>query len=184
MKKLIFLLPVFLLLVGFPSEAQTQSKKLTKAERKALAIAKSDAEYQRISDLVAQRQFVLEAGFISNQYGYRAPVNSMINFIKVDSSDAVIQVGSDFGVGYNGLGGITLNGRITKWKVSANPTKRLLTVSMNVMTNVGTYFVTFYAGSSERAEASVSGMQGGKLYYSGRLYAPGESRIFKGTPAM
>ena len=138
-------------------------------------------EFLNTSQMIENRQFVLEADYLSNAWGYRVIVPSTLNFIRVDSTKAVIQVGSNNGIGYNGVGGITTEGQISNWKVYKNDKRKNFTVSMTVMTPIGIYDVVMFVGADGNSTATISGLQPGKLIYDGQLVTPQETRVFKGT---
>src|SRR6056297_1996752 len=113
MKKLIIISIVFSL--GLSSVMMGQNNKETREEKKKEKVEKYERLFQNTKNILESKEFVLEAHYLGNKYGQRIPVSSTINFIMVDSSEAVLQIGNTTGVGYNGLGGITTDGRITAW---------------------------------------------------------------------
>ncbi|HZY25079.1 MAG TPA: DUF4251 domain-containing protein, partial [Bacteroidales bacterium] len=109
------LVGIGLLLISL--QASSQDNKPSKEERKA---AKRDQDYynfQVVDTMVQNRSFVLEADYLENQYGIKRPVNSLINFIKLDSLKAVLQTGSSQALGSNGVGGATAEGSISGLKI-------------------------------------------------------------------
>jgi hypothetical protein len=133
--------------------------------------------------MIENRNFVLEANYLGNQRGNRIVVNSTFNFIRVDSIKAVIQVGSDTRLGYNGVGGITTEGEITGWKLDKNFKKKSFYLSMSVITNLGIYDIRMDVDASGNATAYLSGLQRGQLIYEGNLVPIEESRVYKGHPS-
>lgn len=176
MKKILILLVSFIFSVGL--SAHNNSGPINRQETKNDTTV-SD-EFSNTSQMIKNRQFVLEADYLSNARGYRIIVPSTLNFIRVDSTRAVIQVGSNNGIGYNGVGGITAEGQISNWKVYKNDKKKNFTVSMTVMTPIGIYDIVMYVGADGNSSATISGMHPGKLIYDGQLVAPDETRVFKG----
>jgi len=87
-------------------------------ESKAEKAARIESEYTATEKLIDSAAFVLTADFLSNQYGYRRIVEPLLNYIEVDSSQAIIQTGNSFGIGYNGVGGLTISGKINTWNVN------------------------------------------------------------------
>ncbi len=179
MKAIIKILTVLIIAGGFSASVYAgnlQDREAKKEARKA-AIEK---EYQQTARLLENRNFVLEADYLANRYGNRVPVTSNLNFIKVDSSEAVIQIGSPTGLGYNGVGGVTAEGRIGKWEVTQNPKKKSFQVYMNVMTPLGSYDIHFFIGANGYAQATLGGVTAGKLTYSGYVVPTESSRIYQG----
>src|SRR5664280_2216065 len=102
----------------------SQDVKLSRKEQKE---AKRDREFfnfQALDTLLKTKNFVLAADFLDNQYGNRTPVMSDINFIKVDSPDAVLQTGSMNNFGMNGIGGATAEGSIRGCLLYTSPSPR------------------------------------------------------------
>ncbi len=178
MKRIGILLIVMLFSAGIfaLNNNNSDAKNQSKAEKEAALMQ----QYNQLVDLIESRDYVLEADFLSNQYGTRVLVNSTINFIKVDDGKAVIQVGSDWGVGPNGVGGVTAEGQISRYEVKANDKKKSVSVSMNVMTNLGVYDVHMSVSAGGNSFATVSGLRRGKLNYFGDLIALESSRVFEG----
>lgn len=158
--------------------AQT-SHDTTKLNRKEKREAESKRLYQANKQMLVNRSFVVETDFLQNRYGVRVPVNSTINFVMVDAGEAVIQIGSNTGMGYNGVGGITAKGRITKWELEENEKKKVFDLSMHVLTSIGMYDVTMTIGNFG-ATARISGIRPGNLTFSGDMVALEESIVYEG----
>lgn len=168
---------VFLFFVGGLSAQERNKNKETKSE-KAVRI---ESEYRAMARLIDDKQFILEADYRSNQYGSRMPVSSMINFVRIDSAMAVIQTGSNYRVGVNGVGGVTAEGQISKWKVVKDNKRKSFVISMNISTTLGFYDIFINVSSSGNATATISGTTSGKLIYNGRLLALPASRVYQGS---
>ena len=165
-----------LLFAGGLSAQESTKQKLTKDQKDA----RIESEYQVMTRIINSKQFILEADFRSNQDGSRVPVASTLNFIKIDSAIAVIQTGNNFRVGYNGIGGITAEGRISKWEVMKNNKRKSFVISMNISTSLGFYDVFISVSASGNATATISGTTAGKLIYNGRILPLFESKSFQG----
>ena len=82
-------------------------------------VEKRQAAIDTLSWLQAQSalkdsSFVVEADAVTFKYGTRVQVNSTTNFVSLDGDRAVIQVSPSYAYsGLNGVGGITVEGRIT-----------------------------------------------------------------------
>lgn len=156
----------------------TTNKTLSKADLKKIELEK---DYDSTLQLLADRNFVLEANFLSNLYGRRIYVNSNLNFIRVDSSYAVIQIGSNNGIGFNGVGGVTAEGNITRWKLITNEKNKTFYLSISVMTSIGIYDIDMNINADGSAVANLTGLQHGRLTYEGELVPGQESRVYKGS---
>lgn len=184
MKRLILMPAVFLFFSVFSvslsagnvaDTIQTKSK-----SKKEIRAAEREKEYRSILRLLNSRRFVLEADYLSTQYGDRIPVTPTINFILVDSSQLVMQYGTGSGVGANGLGGATAAGKITRWEFNANDKKQTIDIRITAHTPIGTYDIYLYAGGAGRATARVTGIRPGQLNYDGRLVPLNMSKVYKG----
>ncbi len=133
------------------------------------------------SQMVKLHRFVLEADYLSNKYGTRIPVSRNINFIIVDSTDAVLQTGSAYTVGFNGVGGETVSGRITKFDYGMTGKKKdSFSIRMVVLSPVGVYDITLLINPEGYADASLRGNWSGQLNYHGRLVPLGLSKVYTG----
>jgi hypothetical protein len=124
MKSIGIMLLVFMLLPAAYGQTEgTMDKKmqrrLLREERQKQREAELAETTVLIDKMVNSRQFVLEADYLSNQYGHRIMVNSTLNFIIVDSTEGVLQTASMSGVGGpNMMGGVTAEGSITQYELS------------------------------------------------------------------
>jgi len=180
MKTSLILLVCLLLANGLSAQNSANDKQLKKEQKKALRDSVDNAEYQLTKNMIDSMGFVLEAYYLFDKTGVRVPVNSTINFIKVDSSQTVIQTGSNRGAGANGIGGTTAEGKITQWKVSKDKKHKSFNVTMEVTTNIGMYSVFLDVASSGRANARLTGLWPGQLNWEGQLVPLSMTRTYKG----
>jgi len=139
-----------------------------------------ESQYLLNKNMLENRDFVLEANYLQDRYGHRHIVNSMINFVAVDSLTAIIQVGSDFRNGPNGVGGITAKGKITNWKLTENKKQKTFSLYINVMTPIGIYDLFFSIDSWGNSTAMLSGMSAGQLTFEGEVEPYSNSRVYEG----
>lgn len=153
-------------------------KKYQKMEKREREKMEEERRLKEMKKLLESRQFVLEADYLSGRYGSLIPVVSNLNFIMIDSTTSVIQVGSASGMGYNGVGGITDEGRVTKFELD----ERKNGYSLKVYTNssLSSFTIFFNVSASGNATARISGMRGGTLTYHGDLTPINESYIYQG----
>ena len=125
--------------------------------------------------------FVLEADYMIDKSGKRITADQSLNFIMVDSTHAMLQNGKTAGQGANGVGGVSLSGNITSWKVESNEKKKSFSLQMNVLTDNGFLTVFMNISTGHNTTASVSGNQWLEMYrYEGRLVPLEESSVYKG----
>lgn len=161
-------------------EQRQLAKEYRQAEKRALELQK-----QKITaDLIKNRRFVLKAEYLSGRSGSRHIVSSNLNFIIIDSSEATIQIGSNYGIGYNGVGGITVDGNITKFESAEDITKHgknyIMTIHLN--SNLGQYDIFFRIYQNGNADATIRGNYSGSISYSGNITSIRDAKIYKASP--
>ena len=129
MKKLSILSMLLLFISMGNIQAQTvkeESRKQKKAEQELL-------DQMFFDEAKEMKNFILEADHVMFKYGTTAFVSPNTNFVAVKGNKAVVQVAFNIPIsGPNGLGGITVNGNISRYKQTTDK-KGNISVSMNVM---------------------------------------------------
>ena len=136
-----------LLSAGFIGSAQNKETRQERIERwkSDMAAFKArqtkDTKVYDVTDSIAGLQagdainnasFVLEADAVTFRRGTRVFVNSTTNFISVKDGRAVVQVSPSYSYsGPNGVGGITVDGKVSDVRVSEDK-KGSIHYSMNV----------------------------------------------------
>lgn len=161
--------------------SKKEQKKLYKEHRKEQKAEELAVKSQLVTIMLHQRRFVLEADQLRDKRGNMARVSSMINFIAADSLRGVIQVGSNYYVGLNGVGGITVEGPISNYELKYNEKKGTYNVQYNLQTTSGTYDVRMFVSPEGRADATITSSWPGRLTYLGYLVPPSRSRVYEGT---
>lgn len=177
MKKLVLIFVLALSTSLVFAQETNQNSNLTRKEKRK---AELERQYQLTKDMLENKNFVLETDWLVNRYGYRIPVSPNINFVKVDSNQAVIQIGSNTGIGPNGVGGITAKGKITKWEVKQNKKNKTYNVRMFVMTPIGMYDLSFSVRPDGQASARLTGNRGGQLTFDGDMVPTDNSITYEG----
>jgi Domain of unknown function (DUF4251) len=183
MKTIIFKLASLFLTIGLiliSFNASSQDNRISRQEKKEAKRDRQFYNFQVLDSLLERRSFVLEADFLENQYGNRIPVLSNLNFIMVDSTNAVLQTGSNSGEGYNGVGGTTAEGSIERLKIVKDFKNLGFSIRFTVVTNIGVYDVSMTINSSNYARATITGLTRGKLVYDGRIETLYNSGVYKG----
>jgi hypothetical protein len=185
MKTPILILFTFLLFTSVNGQTENAvdretQKRMQKEERKRQREAEKAIQAALVDTMVNARRFVLEADYLSNQYGTRVVVNSTLNFIIVDSAQGTIQTASMSGMGGpNLMGGITADGNITQYELDKSPKNFGYNIRMMIMTTVGVYDILFTISADGSATATLGGNWAGKLNFHGRIVPLGVSRIYK-----
>jgi hypothetical protein len=162
----------------------SQDKKLTKEEQKAIKNEKNLFNFQVIDSMLQSRSFVIEADYLENQYGERRPVQSNLNFIMVDSSNVVLQTGSDRIYGSNGVGGATAEGNVRDLNIVKNTKNHSFFLRFTVVTTLGIYDVDMTIYSNQLARATITGLTRGKLVYDGRIKNLYDSQVYRGRNSI
>ncbi len=162
--------------------SKKEQRKLAREYRLSEKNAEAEKSRKITQYMVQSHRFILEADYISGKTGRRYMVNSRLNFIMLDSTNAVIQLGSSNGIGYNGVGGITIEGRITNYEITEKQNKKgtNYSITLYVTSSLGVYDIQIWVSQSGNADASVRGNYSGSVSYSGKLVPLGQSRVYKG----
>jgi len=158
----------------------SQDNKLSRQEHNALRKAQLTANFNILDSLLNAKSFVLEADYLQGKYGDIIPVTSTLNFVKVDSTNGILQTGTTSGIGYNDVGGVTAEGTIGSWKLYKDTGKQTLRVQFSLLTNIGNYDVSLWVTPDNYATARITGLGPGELTWRGHLATVENSRVFKG----
>jgi hypothetical protein len=178
MKKFVLMFVLALSTSLIFAQSTDQDSTPTKKEKRK---AELERQFQLTKNMLENRNFVLESDFLETRYGYRIPVSPNINFVKVEpDGEAVIQIGSNSGIGPNGVGGVTARGKVTKWEVVENQKNKTFSVKMFVLTPIGIYDLYFNIMPRGQATARLTGTTGGRLIFDGDLVPSDDSIIYEG----
>jgi len=175
---------MFCLCAVYSASAQIDEDVVRQKEQKIQEKkVKEDAklkEEAKIKEMLTKRKFVLEADYLSGRTGLRRSVTSSLNFIKLDSANCIVQVGSNSGLGANGVGGVTAEGRVSKYELSTDK-KNNHTIKISMSSSLGFFDIVIYVSSSGNADADLRGNYSGSLTFSGKIISLKETRVYKGS---
>lgn len=160
------------------ANSKTQTREEKKAEQEALDQMLFEEAKQAIND----KQFILEADQVMFKYGTTAYVTSNTNFVAVKGDEAVVQVAFNIPVsGPNGLGGVTVTGSVSNYKVKEDK-KGNLSVSMNVMgTGISAMVTIQLPNGTNRATVDISpNFNSNRFTLTGSLLPADKANVFKG----
>lgn len=161
--------------VPLSKEEKKELKKEQKRQKEAI-LTRNTAE------AINSNHFVLKADQIRGRGGFMINVDPMINFVAVQDDEAFVQLGSPTGMGYNGLGGITLRGKITSMNKSRDKKNGGYIISMNTMGPAGSLTIFIHVNiTGEMATASVQSNWGSRVEFNGYLVPWEERDVFRGT---
>jgi hypothetical protein len=150
-------------------------------QRKAEKAARIEKEYRATEKMIDSASFVLRADYLENQIGFRKIVQPTLNFIEVDSSQVVIQTGNNQGIGYNGVGGLTVKGNIVSWNVQKDLKHKTFVIRMGISSSLGYYDVFMNVNAAGRTTARLSGTSKGELIFDGNINPLDESITYQGS---
>ena len=179
---LFFILSVYSSFAQIDEEVVSAREKAF-AEKNAKKEAKKQEEEREaamVKEMLTKHRFVLEADYLSNGYGVRRSVMSNLNFIKLDSARCIVQVGNVSGLGANGVGGVTADGRVSKYDLQVDK-RGGYTLKVTMSSSLGYSDIIFFISPSGNTTADLRGNSAGMLTFSGKIINPQESRIFKGS---
>lgn len=180
MKKMVSILICALaLMVG---HIQAQEVELTKEEKKALQEKIDSIHHAEAMEAVNARKFTLEADQVVFKYGQTAYVTSNTNFISVDGENAVVQVTFNIpAAGPNGLGGVTVDGKVSSYEVKTDK-KGTLYLFMNVMgTGISARLdISMPKGTNNATVTITPNFNSNRLTLNGVILPSFKSSVFKG----
>lgn len=176
MRYIFLILSLFMLTNLGAQDVDKKEKRKQEKERREQEIIKN---YNATLAFVEGKKFVLEANFLQDKYGNRISVIKDINFIYVDSEDAVLQIGNASGAGYNGVGGVTIEGKISKWNLSKDDKRHTILLELGIMGSTGIYDVLLNINSDRKTSAALTSLSYGRLDYIGDLVSLENSRVYK-----
>ena len=177
-----------ILLISFVGVADAQSReerrtqrKQERLERKQLKAEQQEQRKAAIVNLAEDKTFVLEADALFDRYMNRY---NMVNnsFIMLRSDQVVLQTATPGGhPGFNGMGGITLNGRLVDYEVNEGKNNRPVRVTAQVSTiAAGHGTIQMTIGSDGNATGTFRDNWGNRITFTGRISNLENSRVYEG----
>ncbi len=180
MKTIVVLIIAFFLSTTIQAQENTSNNKLTRKEKKELKKKEEEKTKKEVAKLVESKQFVFEADQIIDRQGNIYPANSSINFIKVDSNHAVFQFGSAATIGINGLGGVTIEGEISNFKIEKNEKNGYYYIVLKVNSKFGFFDIQFDISPLGNTSARITTSDRKKIGYKGEVKSYDSSKVFQG----
>ena len=182
MKHLLTTVVLGLLIISVPAMAQSDraQKRAEKKERKLAREAEKKAEMENIYELVQNKNFVIDADFLYDKYS-RQYIATNHNFVAVEGDRIVLQTASPAGFGANGIGGVTMIGKIHDYEVRKGKKGETIYVTAQMTTNFASSGTVFFRISGkESASARVYGPWGRGIEFSGNFEVPEKSFRYQG----
>jgi hypothetical protein len=179
MRMIIFFIVVFLANIHH-SFAQ-EEKKLSKKERKELKKQEQIEKKQAIINLLNSKAWVIEANTVFDRYNQSYQLNPTINFVGIKGDEGALQLGFNGLIGWNGVGGITIDGSVTKYEVKEGKDNSSPTVNLRFQgRGIGSATISVTVNTSGQATARVNGDFGDRITFSGIIKSLEDSLVYKG----
>lgn len=162
----------------YQEKEQVESLKKKGAEERNPQI-----NYDLSAMALKELNFVLEADRLVFKYGQNVYVNSNTNFISLNGDEATVQVSPmNASPGFNGIGGITLDGKASNVKITEDKKKNLY-LTMNVMgVAISAQIQILLYNGSDQAKVTINpNFNSNRIELIGRIVPFENSTVFKGT---
>ncbi len=183
-----FLIVLSVILAGVALQGQNirgsgaGNQKMTKEERKAARAAEEEMRIKEVAAIMNDTLFVLQADRVFSPGNDAVVVDPGLNFMAVSKDVMVLQTGSGYpkGIMDNSLGGVTIPGHLTSYKLITNK-KGYYQVKANFRGSTAkNYRIDMSISPSGNTVARVTEVSGSWLEFRGRVKAVEDARIFKG----
>ncbi len=163
-------------------ELAKQQKKAEKERRKEMEKMADNISFERAANCLKSGNFVIEATQLQSKRGGITQVSSSTNFISMSDGSSVVQIApSNHFAGPNGVGGITVDGKVSDIKITENKNGSI-TYSYSVMgTGISaTVKIVLPKGSNSASATVYPNFNSNDITLTGKIVAPQNSRVFKG----
>jgi hypothetical protein len=179
MRIIVFFIVMFLVNTNYIFAQE--EKKLSKKERKELKKQQQIEKKQAIMALLDSKSWVIEAHTVFDRYNQSYQLNPSINFVGIKDDEGALQLGFNGLIGWNGVGGITVDGSITKYEIKEGKADTGPTVNLRFQgRGIGSATINLTINTSGQATARVSGDFGDRITFSGMIKSLEESNVYKG----
>jgi len=156
-------------------------QKLSKKERKALRKQEQIEKNKAIVALLNSKKWVIEANTVFDRYNQSYQISPTINFVGVNDEQGAIQLGFDGLIGWNGVGGVTIDGKITKYEIKEGKEKSNPTINIRFQgRGMSSASINVTVNSSGQSTARVDGDFGERITFKGTIRSLEESIVYKG----
>jgi hypothetical protein len=182
MKTRSLLLSLLVMLATLGYGQSKAEKKAEKAAKKEAKLVEQAMRMEPLNELIRNKTWVLEGNQLKADKGRMATnLNSNLNFVSCVGEDGTVQLSFNGIPGWNGVGGVTLDGKYDSYNVSEPKKKgQGVTLQANVRGTGGFARMTLLIQSPTQVEVRISGNWGQQITLYGSIYSPDDSRVFKG----
>ena len=177
----IIIISIFLFLTTALQAQNTLSKKEKKVAKQALEKAQGDSIRAIQETWVENKTFVLEAQQVYNKTGEVFHLNASTNFVYFNLDKGVIQLSFNGLLGWNGIGGITVKGNITKYEYRKDKKDKPIYIQATILGSEGIQDIVIWISNNGKGEAQVTGMKGNRIRFTGNIVSLEKSGVFIGS---
>lgn len=181
MKNSILFLIAFLVATTMFAQEDQKTRKEKREERKQQEIARQEANRTLQENWVDKKTFVLEADQVFGKKGEMFQLSPSTNFVYVNGDQAVLQLSFNGLIGWNGVGGITVKGKITKFESDSENKNKPIYIKMSIQGSEGFQDVSMWISSNGNGEAQITDIQGNRIRFTGDVKSLEDSRVYIGT---
>ena len=175
------LVVLFVLLGAVAANAQKKNRAEQRKEQKRLEAIQDSIDHVNAVWALENQDFLLKADQLQFKRGRTAFVSSSTNFVSLSNGNAVVQVASYNGGGPNGIGGITVEGRVSSPNIKTDK-KGNVYFSMHV-SGIGisaSVSITLLKGGNNASVNITPNFHSNRITLNGELVPYNRSQIFKG----
>lgn len=182
-KQLAFLL-IALFSVNAYAQSDSTKQDLSPKERRAIkkeekAAAEEAAKVETMA-LVKSRRFIVKASQVYGGMGATFNVSPTTNFILVDSANSTVQLSFTGLVGWNGVGGVTLDGNIIDYNLDEGKEGRGMTLTFRIEGSFSRGRVVMNISPTGGVSATIYGDFGDQINFDGVIEPITSDNHFKG----
>ncbi len=161
-------------------EGRREARKQERMEKKRLQAEANEQGKAMALNLAQNKTLVLEADALYDRYMNRYNMVAE-SFIMFDGDRVVIQTAAPGYIGYNGLGGITLNGKLLDYEVHEGNAKEPVRISAQVSTvALGHGSLNMTISGDGNARATFRDNWGNRVTFSGQVNSLEDAVTFEG----
>ena len=153
--------------------------------RRALEAQQDSVAYFKAVEALKAGAFVLEANNVTFPSGITRFVSSDTNYIQVDNGEGIVQTAFSnftYSPGPNGLGGVTVEGKISGLKMNADKDGNYFyNYSIQGIAVSATVSITLTGGTNQASVYISPNFNNNNLTMTGILLPLDESDVFQGT---
>lgn len=158
-----------------------ENANLSKKEKKELKKKMLQEQKEALLNMLESKQWIIEAHTVFDRYNQSYQLNPTINFVGIKGKEATIQLGFDGLIGWNGVGGVTVDGEVTSYEINQGKGNSGTTVNLRFKGRASSSAnINITINASGQATARVNGDFGGRITFSGAIKSLDESSVYKG----